>query len=195
MPPDGWVLDFGNLVLLEYFVNCTGGGRYVCLLIFKRLFCMATTDAGEILPPLHSCSLSEICQLRSRLSAEPFRLIHSFIIRSSAAQDEPPHPTTPPPPLPPPHSLLVSAVPPTGGRAGVPIDPKWNPPTPRAPICQTWQGRSGLSAEQSAEADPMLGSCDRGQDVATHHEFICLREKRLHIDHAWLKRGSATGGT
>lgn len=68
-------------------MNSTGGGSYVCLLIFKKFVCMATTGTGEILP--HS-SLSEVCQPRSRLSAEPFRLIHSFIIRPSAAQDEPP---------------------------------------------------------------------------------------------------------
>lgn len=130
MPPDGWVLDFGNLVLLEYFVNCTGGGRYVCLLIFKRLFCMATTDAGEILPPLHSCSLSEVCQPQSRLSAEPFRLIHSFIIRSSAAQDEPPHPT-PTPPTPSLSACLCGAADRWAGRCA--HWSKMNPPPPPGP--------------------------------------------------------------
>lgn len=157
-------------------MNSTGGGSYICRLIFKKFVCMATTGAGEILapPPPHACSLSEACQPRSRLTAEPFRLIHSFIIRSSAPR------TRPPPHLLPTPLLLISTVPPTGGRAGVSIDPKWQPP-PRAccletPICQTWQGQKQprFSRNKGQRRALCSGAAAGGRDVATHHEIICF---------------------
>lgn len=50
------------------------------------------------------------------------------------------------------------------------------------PICQTWQGRGGrVSAEQRADEDPVLGSCDRGQGVTTHRAIIYLWETVLHL--------------